>query len=108
MEEWTEVKSDTGIWVPTQKGEQIEGEVVEIRKGLYGIQLVIETSQGNKLTTPSHKALQSRLVGFQVGDFIKVVFQGADLPKVKGQQGTRLYAVFRKPSPADVEPEDVV
>lgn len=95
--EWQEVRSDIGIWIPTRKGEQVEGEVIEVRQGLYGMQLIIQNAQGEKITTPSHKALQSRLVNFKVGDLIKIVYQNTDLPKIKGQQGTRLYAVFHKP-----------
>ena len=98
MNEWQEVKSDTGIWVPTQIGEAVEGEVIEIKQGQYGVQIVLETGQGIKITTPSHKALQARLYGFKPGDFIRIVYQGTDLPKLKGNQPTRLYAVFRKTS----------
>jgi hypothetical protein len=106
MAEWTEVKSDTGLWNPATKGEQVEGEVVEIKQGQFGgIQIVLETAQHVKVTTPSHRALQSRLKGFQVGDFIKIVFTGTDLPKLKGNNPTRLYTVFKRPG---VETEEVV
>lgn len=98
MSEWEEIKGNSGLWIPEKKDESVEGEVVEIKKGLYGLQLVIQKADGTKATTPSHKALQSRLTDFQVGDFIKIVYLGVDLPKVKGQQGTRLYSVFRKPA----------
>lgn len=103
--EWEEVKGDAGgIWLPQKKDEQIEGEIVEIKQGQYGIQVTVLNAKGSKMSTPSHKALQSRLGGFQVGDFIKIVYLGADLPKLKGQQGTRLYAVFKRP---EVEQEEV-
>jgi hypothetical protein len=96
MENWEEVSNNAGLWLPTVKGEVIEGCVTEVKQGLYGLQLTIETKDGVK-STPSHKALVGRLVGFQVGDLIKVEYLGTDLPKVKGQNGVRLYSVFRKP-----------
>lgn len=94
--DWTEEKGDSGMWMPSQKGEELQGTVVETKQGLYGIQLVIENEQGTKVTTPSHKALQCRLINFKPGDNIKIQYTGTELPKVKGQQPTRLYTVLRK------------
>jgi len=93
-DEWEEVKIDTGLWLPETEGEELIGEVAEIIEGQYGIQLVIMMADGEKITTPSHKALQSRLFKFKAGDKLKIVFKGTELPKVKGQNGTRLYTVY--------------
>ncbi|MCX6654323.1 MAG: hypothetical protein NTY03_04280 [Candidatus Bathyarchaeota archaeon] len=103
--EWTEVGNTQGLWLPVTKGEVLEGVVIEVKEGLYGLQLSIENKEGVH-TTPSHKALVGRLKAFQVGDSIKVEYLGTELPKVKGQQGTRLYSVFRKPNL--VEPTEAV
>jgi hypothetical protein len=95
-EEWIEVKSESNIWLPEEKNSTIQGVVINVEKGQYGLQLAIETMPGVVIWTPSHKALQCRLVHFVPGDWVKIVYLGADLPKVKGQQGTRLYQVFKK------------
>ena len=95
-QEWNELKSDSGIWKPEQKDEKLEGEVIEIKQGPYGLQLTVETADGGKVTTPSHKALQTRIGAVKAGDIVRIVFVGTDLPKVKGQNPTRLYSVFIK------------
>jgi hypothetical protein len=100
--EWTEVGNTQGLWLPVTKGEVLEGVVIEVKEGLYGLQIAIENKEGVH-TTPSHKALVGRLKAFLVGDSIKIEFLGCELPKVKGQQGTRLYAVFRKPNLEEAE-----
>ena len=83
------------LWLPETKDEVLIGEVIEVNtEGQYGLQLVLVKEDGEKATTPSHKALQSRLTNFQVGDKLKIVFIGTDLPKIKGQNGTRLYTVY--------------
>lgn len=95
--EWTEVGNTQGLWLPVTKGEVLEGVVIEVKEGIYGLQLSVENKEGVH-TTPSHKALVGRLKAFLVGDSIKIEYLGTDLPKVKGQNGVRLYSVFRKPS----------
>jgi hypothetical protein len=101
--EWKECTGNQGLWLPTEKGATIEGEVVEIKQGQYGLQLTIADVKGNKVQTPSHRALQARLNEFVIGDGIKIVFLGVDLPKIKGQSGVHLYQAYRKPGLTDVE-----
>lgn len=91
---WIEQKGAQGIWLPEKKGEELVGEVIEVTTGQYGKQLVIVDKDGNKITTPSHKALQARLAGILIGNNVRIVYDGQDLPKVKGQKGTNLYRVF--------------
>jgi len=91
---WEEIKSDRVLWLPEVEGSELMGEVVEITQGQYGIQLVILNKEGEKITTPSHKALQVRLFNFKVGDKLKIKFMGIELPKIEGQNGTRLYTVY--------------
>lgn len=93
---WVENEGSQGIWLPKEKGDVLQGKVVELRQGIYGIQLLVKDEKENIQTTPSHKALQSRLGGIQVGDFVRIVLQGTDLPKVKGHKPTMLYKVFVK------------
>jgi len=107
MTEWQEVKSDSGIWIPTGAGDSIEGVVLAVLTGMYGLQLSIETKPGFILLTPSHKALQSRIIHFKVEERIKIVYDGAELPKVKGQQGVRLYRVFHDIMDLPIQEEKV-
>lgn len=95
-EEWIESKGDSGIWLPETKGDTLEGEVNEIKSGPYGAQLTLEKADGDKVTTPSHKVLQYRIGSVKVGDFVRIVYAGTELPKVKGQNPTRLYSVYIK------------
>ena len=103
-ENWEEVKSSTGLWLPEKENESVQGVITEIKEGQYGLQVVIEDENGESITTPSHKVLQTRLNGFNVGDSVRIVFTGTDLPKVKGQNETRLYSVFQK---ATIQVEDI-
>jgi len=94
--EWNEVKSDSGFWDPEKEGEELIGELIEVVQGQFGNQYVILKEDETKIKTPSHKVLQSRLQACKVGDTVKIVFMGEDLPKVKGQNPTKLYSVFVK------------
>lgn len=93
--EWEELPGSSDIWQPKNKGEFIEGSVKEVRDTQYGKQIVILSANNQEFTTPSHKVLQARLSNVKVNEVVKIVFEGQDLPKVKGQSGTMLYKVFR-------------
>ena len=92
---WEEIKSDVGFWKPTI-GSELIGVIVEKRDGKFGMQYTIETADKKKIVTPSHKVLQNRLEGMQVGQDVKIVLTGDEAPKVKGQSRTLIYSVFRK------------
>jgi len=96
MSEWEEVKSDGGIWLPTAIGDLIEGTILWKKEGKYGMQLRIEQANGVQLTTPSHKVLQAKLGDLVVGDVVKIVFQGEELPTIKGHNKTKIYGVYKK------------
>lgn len=93
--EWEEVKGNSDIWLP-EVGDSIKGVIVEKREGIYGIQAIIETSEGTRHTTPSHKVLQNRLADCKVGDEVKIRLERQELPTIKGRQGTKIYKVFKK------------
>ena len=99
--EWEEVVGSQGIWLPTVKGDILQGSVQETRQGVYGVQVIIKDEDDVLTTTPSHKALQSKLSEVKIGDYIRIEYLGVDLPKVKGQQGVRLYKVFVKKTSED-------
>jgi hypothetical protein len=91
---WVEENGESSIWLPKVKDEELAGEVVEIRQGTYGLQVGVRTDGGRVLYTPSHKALQSRLVNLKLGDSVRIVFRGEDVPRVKGRNPAKLYSVF--------------
>ena len=84
-----------GIWLPQIEGDELQGEVNDIAEGLYGLQYTIKTGKED-LKTPSHKVLQARMQKVKVGDFVKIVFKGSVAPKVRGQNPTLMYEVFRR------------
>ena len=66
------------IWLPEREGEVLEGEIVEIREGEYGIYAMVkEKASGLLLRTPAHKLLQSKLSKLSKGDYIRIIYQGS-------------------------------
>ena len=98
--DWVEQEANEGMWMPKEAGEEIIGEIVEIEDaGQFGRQLEILTLEGKKYITPSHKVLQARITKARIGNMIRIVFKGEELPKVKGRNPTKIYAVFCKAEP---------
>jgi len=95
MAEGFEKLEGAGIWLPDAVEEELQGEVTDISEGLYGKQYTVKNEAGEQ-RTPSHKVLQARLQKVKVGDFIKVVYKGTQPPKVRGQNPTEMYEVFRR------------
>ena len=94
-EEWE--KQEVGkFWNPENDGDELIGEVTEITQGIYGNRWLIKKDDDEEILTPSHKMLQGKMSGIRAGDTIRIVFKGTDLPKVKGQNPTKVYEVFRK------------
>jgi hypothetical protein len=104
-EQWEIVDSNKTYWSPKGVGEELVGEIEEITQGQYGTRFTIKTSEGS-LTTPSHKVLQSRLQSCAVGDVVKIVYKGEIPPKVRGENPTKIYEVFRK-KPDVVKTENI-
>lgn len=101
-DKWQEVKGSQGIWLPSKPLDSIEGAIIALAQGQYGVQATIETAQG-VMITPSHKVLQARLTECKIGDFVKIVFEREELPTVKGRQGTKIYKLMKKVIDAPVE-----
>jgi hypothetical protein len=93
-EKWEEVKGESNVWLPEEK-ESIEGFIMSIVQGQYGLQATIK-GEKQEWTTPSHKVLQTRLSGCKVGDYVKITFEKEELPKVKGQKPTKIYSIQRR------------
>ena len=84
------------IWLPKETGEELKGKIVKIDiDATYGTQAIIKKTDGVEILTPSHKWLQNCLKRLNVGDNIRVVFDGDEPPKIKGQSPTKKYSVFR-------------
>ena len=91
---WQKQESNNDFWNPDKEGEVLEGQVCEIRTGQYGKQYMIRKDDGNEVLTPSHKVLQGKMTKVLEGMKVRLVFLKQDLPKVKGQQGVKLYDVY--------------
>jgi len=59
-------------------------------------ELDIKTDTGEEHRTPSHKVLQSRMAKIVVNDKIKIVYEKEEPPKLKGQNPTKIYAVYKQ------------
>jgi len=65
------------IWLPDTEGETLEGEVIEVAEGQYGIYASIKNVEdGRAMQTPAHKVLQSRVELVSSGDFVKIIYWG--------------------------------
>ena len=96
LDGWQELKSSGQYWEPQNKGDSLEGQVTEVRQGLFGQQWVIKTAKNEDMITPSHKVLQARMSQVNVKDTVRIVYDGTLPPQVRGQNETRMYKVFRK------------
>lgn len=92
-EEFVKVEAKGNIWKPTQKGEEKIGVVEDIIEGKFGKQYVL-ICDNDTMMTPSHKVLQNRLAEVKRGMTVKMVFQGTELPTVKGNNPTAMYDVY--------------
>lgn len=94
-EGWEEVKAGN-YWSPDKEGEAVEGVIISIDKGQWGLKITLEQKDKKLIVLPNHAVLQSRLQNCKIGDLIKVVFEKTELPTVKGHNPTNIYKVLRK------------
>lgn len=100
-ENWEEMKGNSGLWLPSKPGDFLEGSIIALSQGLYGVQADVDAGNLGILRTPSHKVLQAKLKDCKIGDYVKIIYEKTDLPKVKGQHGAMLYKVMRKDIPTE-------
>ena len=98
-ENWQEVKGNSEIWLP-EIGDHIEGEVLALKDGIYGLQATIGKDD-DKWVTPSHKVLQNRLNELAVGDYVRITLVKEELPTIKGNNKTKIYKVEKKVIPSE-------
>lgn len=67
---------DGSYWKPSQKGEQIEGTILEFKKGDFGEQILLQVEDGSEIELPAHKDLQSKMKDLYEQDYIRVTLTG--------------------------------
>jgi len=95
-EEGYEEQESTLYWNPAREGETLKGKIAYIEEGEYGMSYTIEQEDKSLIKTPAHKVLVSRMGKAKEGDRVKITFLGEELPKVKGQNPTKMYKVLLK------------
>ena len=87
-------ENNLNIWLPEEANAELIGEVTSIKQGEYGNSYAILKEDAETIDTPAHKVLQNRMSNVKVGDIVKLVYTGSELPKVKGNNPTKMYDVF--------------
>jgi hypothetical protein len=95
MSEWEKQESGNR-WKPENKGEELIGVITAQTDTDYGSEYTIKHGDGTISTTPAHKVLLNRMSNAKVGDEVKIVYMGEELPKQKGYKPTKMYEVFIK------------
>lgn len=90
---WTKQEIISNIWKPANEGDELTGNVLEIKDGRYGEQLVLNVG-GKEQITPSHKHLQAQFANVKKGDDVKIVYLG-EKESGKGNP-TQLYECYIK------------
>lgn len=98
---WKESTGNT--WKPEEKGDSIEGLLVDIESGvgqnnsmLYTVE---EKESGESLSVWGSTILDQRMKGIKVGEEVKIVFNGLG-DKQPGKNAPKLWQVFHR------EPEE--
>jgi len=91
---YKKVESTGNYWNPEKPTEELEGVIEKKIEGDYGYRYEIKTVDGDIILTPSHTVLQNRLVDVKIGAKVKIVYDGEELPKIKGRNPTKIYTVF--------------
>ena len=94
-ETWKKISPESNIWKPTVPGEELIGTVVGKRTdGKFGLQVVMMTKEKKKIQTPSHLSLQVRLADIEIGEVIKIAYNGSGEAEV-GKNAPQLYDVWK-------------
>ena len=94
---WIE-QTSSSFWKPEQIGDSIEGELTKIEDGTYGTNYTLKQADGTNIIPGAYKALISRMANANIGDMVKIVYDGQEAPKMKGYKPTKLFKVFVKKS----------
>ena len=89
-----EKQESSSVWEPA-KGEELIGELIGSEDGKFGTQYIIKReSDGESVKMGTWKVLISRMAGAKIGDIVKIVFVGEELPTVRGNKPTKIFEVF--------------
>lgn len=92
LKEFEEVTSGN-LWIPEDKDQEIEGEVVKIGISTFDDKkksVTIKAQSGTEFLLPNHLVLENKLDEIIIGDYVKVTYLG----EVKGKKGT-LYKDYK-------------
>jgi predicted RNA-binding Zn-ribbon protein involved in translation (DUF1610 family) len=93
-ESWNKIKGQNPVFRPTRKGESIEGEVLDKRQGQYGSVLDLKDSKNKVWTVFSTKLMEQLISSVNVGDSVKIVYQGKI--KLKNNREAHSWEVYKK------------
>jgi hypothetical protein len=92
-EDWEKIEP-AGFWNPAEEGDELKGQVLAIIDGQFGSHYKIKKDDGTEILTPAHKVLLNRLATVKEGHSIRIVYDGEQPPKVRGQNPTKMYTVY--------------
>jgi hypothetical protein len=86
-----DIKDNSRYWKPTQIGQTLEGEIVEITEGEYngkqlGDVLIIITPEGDEKETPAHRDLQEYIPQLMEGDKILIKLVELEEIEIRGEK----------------------
>lgn len=105
---WAKLEGEKNFWNPTKVGDEIEGTITKIEEGKFGKKYtlaIVKDGKDEVTILPAHKVLQSRLAQCVEGDKVKAVYTGTQPPKVRGENPTIMYDVFRDEAEAPKKEE---
>ena len=70
-----EVVETNSFWTPEKKGDTVIGTLIEIAEGKYGKIYHLEQEKG-VITVPTWTILKSKMVSVDIGQKVKIVFEG--------------------------------
>ena len=108
------------FWKPAVVGDKIFGKIVKTGESKLGIYFVIQTSDGEQISLPSHKVIANtfKRYGIGIGDTVLIKYDGLSEKAYFGGKHAYIYSVSaqhpdgtwvvgeNKEAPEDEEPEE--
>ena len=95
-------KVETSAWKPENKGDEIEGQLLEIKGNVGANNSMIYTLgvENKPITVWGSTVLDPKMLGVKIGDQIKIVYEGLGEAS-PGKNAPKLFEVFvdRTPTP---------
>jgi hypothetical protein len=93
--DFEEIEISGGFWKPETSGDMVEGTIVSMEEGMFGLSVTLASPDGDEYVLPAHRNLQLKLAQLSEGDFVKIVFEGEQENTRPGHNNTRIYNVYR-------------